>query len=499
MDAPRWRNEPPIVEGRVPPHDLDAEAAVLSAVMLDPLALDKVLEFLKPEHFYSRGAPPHLRGGVELERAGQAGRRRAGGDLAARPRAPRAGRRHGLPDRGPQRRARGRERRRVRPDDPREVARPAAHRSPASASSARGLRRLRRGAGVHRLAPSRPSTRSPARRESTSVQPPPRRDARRLPAASTKAAEPRRPHHRHRRPASTATTRMTAASTTASSRSSPRAPAWARRASSSTWRSTSPARSSSRARATRTQRWEEPGYGVVVFSLEMPREQLANRMLCSEARVDVSKVRTGMLDAERLEQAHAGGVATSASLPDLDRRHAGARPSSSCAPRCGASRPSTTAADEATGEPKQRIGLVVVDYLQLMRGRDGANSREQEISEISRGLKQLAKELKLPVIALSPAQSRGRDAQREEQAAAALGPARVGRHRAGRRQHLLHLPRRLLQQGDGRPSERRGAHHRQAAQRPDRHGARSRFDAQYTRFDNLADGRVRGRGGRLTR
>src|SRR4029078_12417388 len=50
---------------------------------------------------------------------------------------------------------------------------------------------------------------------------------------------------------------------------------------------------------------------------------------------------------------------------------------------------------------ERRVGLVVVDYLQLMKGRDGVNSREQEISEISRGMKQMAKELKVPVIALS--------------------------------------------------------------------------------------------------
>src|SRR4029077_4918827 len=59
--------------------------------------------------------------------------------------------------------------------------------------------------------------------------------------------------------------------------------------------------------------------------------------------------------------------------------------------------------DPAAGDDKkkQRIGMVVIDYLQLMRGRENAASREQEISEISRGLKQLAKELSVPVIALS--------------------------------------------------------------------------------------------------
>ena len=58
------------------------------------------------------------------------------------------------------------------------------------------------------------------------------------------------------------------------------------------------------------ERWEEPGYGVVVFSLEMPREQIVNRMLCSRgARSTSSRVRTGMLTPSRLEQADAGRVA----------------------------------------------------------------------------------------------------------------------------------------------------------------------------------------------
>ena len=79
-------------KARVPPHDLDAEAAVLSAVMLDPLAFDKVNEFLRPEHFYSEAHRRIYEACIELQRRRQAGRRRAGRDLAARPRPARAGR-----------------------------------------------------------------------------------------------------------------------------------------------------------------------------------------------------------------------------------------------------------------------------------------------------------------------------------------------------------------------------------------------------------------------
>jgi replicative DNA helicase len=145
-------------------------------------------------------------------------------------------------------------------------------------------------------------------------------------------------------------------------------------------------------------RWEDPGHGVVIFSLEMPREQLANRMICSEGRVDVSKVRRGFLsqqDWNKLTQAasHLGAlpiwIDDSPALSILELR-AKVRRLQAEYDRPG-----------PEGRPGKKIGLVVVDYLQLMRGRDGASSREQEISEISRGLKGLAKELKLSVIALS--------------------------------------------------------------------------------------------------
>jgi len=146
------------------------------------------------------------------------------------------------------------------------------------------------------------------------------------------------------------------------------------------------------------QRWDEPGIGVAVFSLEMPREQIANRMLCSEARVDVGKLRQGHLspqDWSKLTQA----ASYLGSLPIwIDDT-----PSLSLLELRAKVRRLQAEHDvhDETGKRIRGMGLVVVDYLQLMKGRDGASSREQEISEISRGLKGLAKELKLPVIALS--------------------------------------------------------------------------------------------------
>jgi replicative DNA helicase len=143
---------------------------------------------------------------------------------------------------------------------------------------------------------------------------------------------------------------------------------------------------------------QEPGFGVCVFSLEMPREQLAVRMVCSEGRVDVGKVRQGMLspdDWRRLTEA----ASYLSSLPIWidDTSALGILELRAKVRRIQAEYNREATASSA----ERRVGLVVVDYLQLMKGRDGVNSREQEISEISRGLKQLAKELSVPVIALS--------------------------------------------------------------------------------------------------
>jgi replicative DNA helicase len=142
----------------------------------------------------------------------------------------------------------------------------------------------------------------------------------------------------------------------------------------------------------------EPGFGVAVFSLEMPREQLATRMVCSEGRVDLGRLRQGYLqpdDWRRLTES----ASYLSSLPIwIDDTPA----ISLLEVRAKVRRIQAEYNREASGTNSERkMGLVVIDYLQLMKGRDGVNSREQEISEISRGLKQLAKELSVPVIALS--------------------------------------------------------------------------------------------------
>ena len=131
----------------------------------------------------------------------------------------------------------------------------------------------------------------------------------------------------------------------------------------------------------------EANIPVAIFSLEMSKEQLSLRMLCSEARIDSSRLRGGffsMEDWHRLTDA-AGLLSEcpiyiddSASLTAMDIR-----------------------AKSRRLKMDKNIGLIIIDYLQLMQGRVGAERRDLEISEISRALKALAKELDLPVMALS--------------------------------------------------------------------------------------------------
>jgi replicative DNA helicase len=143
---------------------------------------------------------------------------------------------------------------------------------------------------------------------------------------------------------------------------------------------------------------DEPGAGVVFFSLEMPREQLASRLLASDARVDVSKIRSGNIGKEDwinlTESASKLGrlplwLDDTPAISLLDVRARVRRLQAEIGRR------------SSDGPKATRLGLIVIDYLQLMSGRPGVQNREQEISELSRGLKQLAKEMGVAVIALS--------------------------------------------------------------------------------------------------
>ncbi|MDP3038249.1 MAG: replicative DNA helicase [Deltaproteobacteria bacterium] len=131
----------------------------------------------------------------------------------------------------------------------------------------------------------------------------------------------------------------------------------------------------------------EDGIPSAIFSLEMSKEQLALRLLCSEAKVDAHRLR--------------GGFLSETDWPKLTR----AAGSLSEAPIFIDDTPGLTVlemrAKSRRLKAEHNLGLVVVDYLQLMRGRANSETREQEISDISRSLKALAKELRLPVIALS--------------------------------------------------------------------------------------------------
>ena len=201
---------------------------------------------------------------------------------------------------------------------------------------------------------------------------------------------------------------------------------------------------------------------VAVFSLEMSSQQLVQRLLCSRARVNLQKVRDGFLAerdfpsltaaASKLAEAQIF-IDDSAGLSILELR-----------------------AKARRLKAQKDIKLIVVDYLQLLRSttRRAQDNRQLEISEISAGLKGLAKELKIPIIVIAqlnrqpeartggkPRLSDLRESGSIEQDADLVGLARQAGNLRGRRR----CPR-----GEGRRS---GADHREAAQRP---GGRDRAD-----------------------
>jgi replicative DNA helicase len=126
---------------------------------------------------------------------------------------------------------------------------------------------------------------------------------------------------------------------------------------------------------------------VLVLSLEMSAQQLVQRMLCSEAKVDSQLVRTGRLSAADWHRLTAAAGRLSEAAIFIDDS------------------PGLTVLEARAKARRMKaehgLDLVVIDYLQLMRGRAALDNRQQEISEISRSLKALAKELNIPVVALS--------------------------------------------------------------------------------------------------
>lgn len=129
--------------------------------------------------------------------------------------------------------------------------------------------------------------------------------------------------------------------------------------------------------------------GVAFFSLEMSKEQLVLRLLTSEARVDSSKVRTGFIRKEDFPKLIEAADRLSASNILIDD-------SSDISPITLKAKCRRLMRDKSNN-----LGLIIVDYMQLMRSSRPGESREKEISEISRSLKALAKELRVPVVALS--------------------------------------------------------------------------------------------------
>jgi len=129
------------------------------------------------------------------------------------------------------------------------------------------------------------------------------------------------------------------------------------------------------------------GKKVALFSLEMSKDQLVNRMLCSEAMVDAQKIRTGSLDNEDWKKiARAIGPLSAADIYIDDT-------------------PGITMMEVRAKcrrlKLEQGLDFIMIDYLQLMSGAGKSESRQQEISEISRSLKGLAREMDAPVVALS--------------------------------------------------------------------------------------------------
>lgn len=127
---------------------------------------------------------------------------------------------------------------------------------------------------------------------------------------------------------------------------------------------------------------------VAIFSLEMPKQQLVSRMLCAESEVDSHRVRTGNLQPKDWEKLVDGMTRLSDARIYIDDAS-------------GVTATDIKAKCRRLMMEEKELGLIVIDYLQLMEGGGNPNDRNQQISQISRSLKGLARELDVPIIALS--------------------------------------------------------------------------------------------------
>jgi replicative DNA helicase len=471
--------EPIVVEGRVPPHDLDAEGAVLSSVMVDPLALDKVLEFLKAEHFYSEAHRRIFEACIELRTIGQpVDVVQIGTWLKNRERLAQVGGMSYLTD--------------VLNAAP-VVANVAAY-----GKTIHEKWRVRQViATCQRVAAQGYVDYGQAQAFIDDAEQSIYQIARTQESVSTeRLLDVVKKSFKQLSDAMARGERTTGVPTgfdrydrlTAGLHEGDLSIIAARPGMGKTSfvlnLATNVATPRQRENVNKPdEKFEEPGRGVVVFTLEMPREQIANRMVCAEAKVDVSKIRTGFLspqDWSKLTQAASflGGlpvwVDDSPGINILELRAKVRRLQAEF-----------DRFDE-TGKATRKIGLVIVDYLQLMRGREGLNSREQEISEISRGLKGLAKELKVSVIALSQL-NRAVETRSEKSKRPQLSDLRESGAIEQDADNICFIYRDEYYNPD--TDEKAIAELIIAKQRNGPTGtAKVRFDREYTRFDNLPDG-----------
>lgn len=400
MSAPHPRRrdpEPPVVDGRVPPHDLDAEAAVLSACLLDRDALDEVVGALEPEHFYSEANKLIFEAVRSLAVEGSAvDSVTVSKWLRSREQILRVG--------GPAYIARITD------------ATPAVANVEDHAEIIRDLWRTRRAIAIgHRYAAlGYGATGSASLLDAFQAE---------LAELSTSA------HRGGLHPLKDVLTTTFRAISEAASRGEQVTgiptrfvdldkktaglhrgdlmvvaarpgmgkTAWALELATNV---ASPSQTPRTGDDGYTTEWvEKPGLGVAVFSLEMPKEQVAVRMACCEARVDLGKMRSGELSQEDWS-ALTNAAQRLVRLPIEIDDTAGITVMEL---RAKVRRLMARWDRERRTNPEApELGCIVIDYLQLMQGRrEKGDSRATEVGTITRDLKSLAKDLGVPVVALA--------------------------------------------------------------------------------------------------